>query len=199
MTTRIRLIGLLTATVLCAAACGEANDVGAADGAPATASSGADVATLDDEDATDTDGGDAADVDVEAQLLAFAECIRGEGFDIDDPTVDADGNVRLPRPTTDSATQGQGPPEGFREARDACAAHLEGLTLGFQGGDQTEQQDRLLEFASCMRDNGFEMADPDFSGDGGGRRVLQDVDQNDPSYEAAFSVCGDLLGDGPGR
>ncbi|GAG42818.1 unnamed protein product, partial [marine sediment metagenome] len=45
-------------------------------------------------------GDEAADdpVSDEEAILAFAACLRDEGIDVDDPTVDADGNLRPPRP-----------------------------------------------------------------------------------------------------
>lgn len=185
---KIRLVGLLLVLVLAASACGAA----AAGSESASLAGSGDVASLGDGDTAEGEAGTTGEVDTEVQMLAFAECIRGEGFDIDDPTVDADGNVLLPRPNTTS-TQGQGPPEGFAEARDACAEHLEGVELGFQRGDQTELQDEFLEFAACMRENGFDLPDPDLS-DGGGRGLLREVDQNDPAYQAAFANCDDILG-----
>ena len=175
--------------MLAASACGAAS----AGGGDTLLSEGGDVPSLGDADSAEPDAEPSGDVDMEAQLLEFAECIRGEGFDIDDPTVDADGNVRLPRPANSSGTQVQGPPEGFVEARDACAEHLEGVTLGFQGGDPTARQDQLLEFTACIRDNGFDLPDPDFSV-GGGRGLLQEIDQNDPAYQAALANCDDILG-----
>jgi len=183
----IRAIGLLVGLTLAASACGTAD----AGGGGESLSGSGEVASVAVDDTTVEDDATTDEVDTEAQLLQFAECIRGQGFEIDDPTVDADGNVLLPRPTNNGA--GQGPPEGFVEARDACAEHLEGVTLGFQGGDQTELQDQLLAFSACMRDNDFDLPDPDFS-EGGGRGLLQQVDQDDPAYQAAFANCDDILG-----
>ena len=184
---KARLIATFAAILMITAACGAAEATAPA-GSSSTSGSVASLAPEDDEEIeTAVD----ADLDSEAQLLLFAECIRDQGFDIADPTIDADGNVTLPRTANPSGEQG--PAEGFREARDACAEHLEGVTLGFRGGDQTELQDQLLEFSSCMRDNGFDLPDPDFA-DGGARGLLQQVDQNDPDYQAAFATCGDILG-----
>jgi hypothetical protein len=184
---KTRMLAVLTVSALAAAACGSA---GAGDGGNSLNSSGEVASLTEDGSGADTEAS-SDDVDTEAQLLAFAECIRDQGFEIDDPSIDADGNVVLPRPT--SSSDAPGPPEGFLEARDTCAAHLEGVTLGFQGGDQTELQDELLEFAACMRDNGFDLPDPDFA-EAGGRGLLREIDQNDPAYESAFANCGDILG-----
>lgn len=188
----VRIAGVLGAMVFAATACGAAD----ASGAGLSLTAGSEVASIAQDggafdDVTSTDA-----IDSEGQLLLFAECIRAEGFEIDDPTVDAEGNVVLPRPTENSGTPG--PPEGFIDARDACAQHIEGVTLGFQGGDQTELQDQLLEFTACVRENGFDLADPDFSSAGGGRGLLQQADQDDPAYQAAAANC-DLGGFRGGR
>ena len=43
-----------------------------------------------------------------------------------------------------------------------------------------EMQDKMLEFAKCMRDNGVDFPDPDFSG-GGGRIQIGGPGGIDPS------------------
>lgn len=176
--------------------------------------SGTGVASLEDVSAstTATSGSEAdADLDVEAQMLSFAQCMRDEGVDMEDPTVDADGNLGFGAfrgPGQDG--EQTGPPEGFREAIDQCRPMLEGLELGFGQGDETELQDTLLEYAQCMRDNGYAMDDPDLSnfgpgsGDEGGERgpgggPFGDVDFDDPAFQTAQSACEDVLGGfGPG-
>lgn len=180
----------------------------AACSSPAT---GTGVATLDDVTSSNavTDGPETdASLDVESQMLAFAQCMRDQGLDMEDPTVDANGNLGfggLRGPGQDG--EQSGPPDGFREAIDECQPLLEGLELGFGRGDETELRDTLLEFAQCMRDNGYAMDDPDLStfGPGSGEEPGQrsgpfgDVDFNDPAFQTAQSACEDILGGfGPG-
>jgi hypothetical protein len=57
---------------------------------------------------------------------------------------------------------------------------------------QAEQQERLLEFAACMREQGVDMADP-VAGGGPGRGPLAGLDQNDPTIAAGLEVCRPLL------
>jgi len=177
-------------------------------------SPGSGVATLEDATATTAVAvdGSVSDTagDTEVQLLAFAQCMRGEGVDMEDPTVDADGNLGFGGfrgPAQDGETDG--PPEGFQEALDVCRPWLDGLELGFGQRDQTEFQDTLLEFAQCMRDNGYAMDDPDLStfgpgngdegGPGQGGGPFGDVDFDDPVFQEAQVTCGDILGGfGPG-
>ena len=172
------------------------------------------VASLE-ESASDTTIAAAVDdeVDVEQALLDFAACMRGHGIDIEDPTVDADGNVQFGRI---GAGQGQGSEldidrETIRTAREECGEYLESVTLGFRGGIDADFQDTMYEYAQCMRDNGVDMDDPDFSSFGPGaepgedgepqaRRPFGDIDPDDPAFQAAQEACGDILaGFGPGR
>lgn len=197
---------LLFALVLLTAACGTASADEQSGGVATlenTSSEDEDDATIDDDGGGDDGGGGAATAaDDESQLLAFAACMRENGVDMADPTVDADGNLQLGRPgNLDPADRGS--IEDTQAAREACAEYLDGVDLGFQERDQTELQDQILEFTTCMRENGYEdMPDIDF-GRGGAPGAagggLADVDQDDPDYQAAFEVCGDVLaGFGPG-
>lgn len=134
-------------------------------------------------------GADSGEVDVEAALLAFAQCMRDEGFDIEDPTVDADGSVHLAPPEGEGG--GHASTEELQEAaRGACSEHLEGVTQTAEHGDDTDRLDSMLAFAQCMRDQGVDFDDPDPSAPG---RALGDgfhqLDRNDPAVQAALEVC----------
>ncbi|MDF1595912.1 MAG: hypothetical protein P1T08_07430 [Acidimicrobiia bacterium] len=136
------------------------------------------------------------EVDRETALLAFTQCLRDEGMEVDDPEVGADGQLRMPRPAED------GDRDAMQAAREACSGFLEGVTLGFEQRNTTEFQDMLLEYASCMRENGYEMADPDLSGfqpgsgQGGGGGIFGGLeDRDDPVFLAADEVCRDIFGE----
>jgi len=135
--------------------------------------------------------------------------MRDNGFEMEDPTVDAEGNLQFGRPA-----------DGFDIDRDAaqaafdeCGDMLDGVSLGFEDVDNTEFQDSVLAWASCMRDNGYPMDDPDFTafgpgaaggdddGQGDGRvggGPFGDIDQDDPAFQSAMSVCEDLIQGGFG-
>ena len=91
--------------------------------------------------------------------------------------------------------------EAAQAARETCSGLLEGVTLGLGRGDFTEIQDRLLEFATCMRENGYDMPDPDFGnlqprggeGDGQFTGPFGEIDPEDPSFVAASEACSDVL------
>jgi len=194
------MVGLLV-FALAAGACGgtEAGDDG--------------VATLQTETPAgeSSSNGSSADVtenvDAEQAMMELAACLRDEGLDIEDPTVDADGNVQFGGfrgggeagvPPTDRDT--------MRAAMDACRDQLGDVVLGFGGRDfdVTEMEDTLVEYAACMRDNGYNMDDPDFSGFGPGAETepgeggrvgpFGQIDQDDPDFVAANEACGEILG-----
>ena len=143
--------------------------------------------------------------DLEEALLTFAQCMRDEGLDFPDPIVGADGSIEF---------QGPGPGGGRAADRDQfqagfteCGDLLDSVTLPFQQNDFTEIQDMLVEFASCMRDNGYDMPDPDFSnfgpgqgGPGQGNGPFGGIDPDDPAFQEALQGCEDILaGFGPGN
>lgn len=202
---KLRLMVLVFVIGLVATACGGNGD----------SSSG--VASLDTGDAAATDnatsGEQAVDeVNQEQAMLDFAACMRSNGVEIEDPTVDADGNVQFGGFRGASTEDGEIDREAIRTAREACEEELEGVALGFGGRgdiDITELQDTMVEYASCMRTNGYDMDDPDFSnlgpgaggdrepGEGGG--PFGAIDQTDPDFISAQEVCQDVLGGfGPG-
>lgn len=173
----------------------------------AAADSGDGVASLDESSATTVV---EENVDPEAAAIEFTACMRENGVEMEDPTVDEDGNVIPGQPTDlpdpeERQAGGAGPGGAIGEelggAFEACGDLLEGTTFGFTEVDQTELQDQLLDLAQCLRDEGLDVADPDLSGapgEGGGFTV--DID--DPEMQAAMEQCEEFLpnfgGGGPG-
>ena len=142
----------------------------------------------------------AAAVGLEEALLAFSACMREEGVDFPDPKVDAQGNLEL---VSLMAAAGRlmseaGDEQALRDAATACRGHLAGVVLRFASLDRTEMEDRLLAYAGCMREHGFDLPDPDFAtgrpGPGGpfpgiGRDVFEDPDflEANESCQAIFA------------
>ena len=168
------------------------------------ASSDGEVATLEDtESNAQQSSADQEDVDAEEALLAFAQCMRDNGVpDFPDPELDQNGNVRLfggGGPGQLGADQGT-----LQAAFDECEYLVEGLIQdAFRNFDQSELQDNFLEFAACMRDQGIDMPDPDFSGGfgpggGGGRGLFGDIDPQDPAFQEAAEECQDIFEGGFG-
>jgi hypothetical protein len=139
----------------------------------------------------------SAQVDTEEQLLAFAACMRDQGVDLEDPVVDADGNVQF-APPDDFSTENL---DDLRTAALECDEFLEGVALGFENFDLTSLTDTLVEFAACMRENGFDMPDPDLSlVSPDAERIpsagpFGDIDLSDQDFLDAFEACQDLITD----
>lgn len=171
----LRVVAVLTVLLV---ACGSAPD------------DAADVASLD-----QAEGQDAsvlgAIVDQEGQLFEFSACMRDEGIDVGDPTVDEDGNVILGTPMDMISDHG-----ALMAAYAACNDLIGGRAMGHGVGDRTAVHDRLVEFAKCVRENGYyEIPDPDFSGANGD--IFPGLDTDDPDYKAAEEACkGVLVDDG---
>ena len=58
----------------------------------------------------------------------------------------------------------------------------------------TDPEEAMLAFTECMRENGVDVPDPEFSEDGeGGPRIQMgpggDFDPNDPDFQAAQEKC----------
>lgn len=189
-----RTLLLAVASLLVAAACG---GTGGGEGVVSLSNPAGDPQVT-----APQDQAEAGSPNPEEALLAFAACMRDNGVDVEDPTLSADGGIEF-------QFRGAGPQDdGFdreaaRSARDACAAQLDGVTLGLGRGDRTEIQDDLLAYAACMRDNGYAMNDPDFSNLGPGAAgpdgeprfagPFGELDPDDPVFIAAHEVCGEGL------
>jgi len=142
-------------------------------------------------------GGDGLAID-EEKMLQFSTCMRDQGIDFPDPVVDSDGNVGFNlMAMRDLADADQ---DEMDAAFQSCFQYLEGVNLGFERIFDAEFQDDVVVFAGCMRDNGIDMPDPNFSGIMDGESLFPgwEPELDDPDFEAAFDVCQDLLPGIPG-
>ncbi len=186
---KLKLLATVAALAMVAAACTSAGS----DSDQGVASLGTNETTT--TAASTDDQVSKAQADEEA-ALAFAQCLRDEGLDVDDPTVDSSGNIRPPRMRDLlEATSGLTRDE-IETAREACMPLLDDFTFGFENVDQTERADRLLEFASCMRDNGYNLPDPDLTkmSGGGGGPFGGAIDLTDPAFQKASEACDGIFG-----
>jgi hypothetical protein len=134
------------------------------------------------------------EVDEEA-AIAFSQCMRDQGLDFPDPTVDADGNLRMGE--LDLQNFGATPEEiqqNLQRAFDACSDYLGGVTFGAVMENMTALEDRFLEFAACVREHGYDMADPDFT-TASGFIDFGDLDLDDPAFQAALEACRHVFTD----
>lgn len=156
---RLAVTAVGTALVMALAACG------GGDGASSQ------VASLSGDGAAADASESTVAVDSQEQWIEFAQCMRDNGVDMQDPTFDADGNVE----------GGFGPDSGIdmraddtRTAIDACGDLMPEGGLGGPGDggdfDRPAIQESLTSFTACLRDEGLDVDDIDFAAGPGGDR-----------------------------
>ncbi|NNC75493.1 MAG: hypothetical protein HKN93_08290 [Acidimicrobiia bacterium] len=138
------------------------------------------------------------EIEAESAMLDFTQCLRDQGIDIGDPTMGADGNLQLPPIEFAGPVGGDADIESAIADMDAvfaeCEQHLEGVTFGAPDpGAGVAFEDALLEYSGCMRDQGIDMPDPDFSGDGGAIVIGSDSPSDEAEFEAAHRECQSIL------
>ena len=148
------------------------------------------VASLDDDANAAGSAAPGEELSFEEQVLAFSQCMRDSGVeDFEDPEFNADGSLVL----RGEFSQSEADQDTIEAAFETCRSHLEGLAFGPGAIDLTEIQDRLLEFSTCMRENGYDLPDPDFtgllSGDANGPFGDEQIDPDDPVFTAALEAC----------
>lgn len=148
----------------------------------------------------DADSGDDSDKSAEDQALEFSKCMRENGVpDFPDPEFNDEGGIMINR--------SGGPDSVDREAEEkamkACEDKMPRGGGNFSEEDRAKMQDAFLEYAKCMRENGIDMPDPDFSEGGGAFRMGvggDGMNPDDPAFKKADEACHDKLGDlGPTR
>ena len=158
------------------------------------------VATLD--GSSDDDGGDADDggealseEELEEQALEFSQCMRENGVpEFPDPQIE-DGRIKMKIGGPDGG--GQLDPEAMDQAQEACEDLAPRGGGNFSEEDRQEMQDAMLAYAQCMRENGYDMPDPDFSGGDGMFRM--EGEPEDPAFQQAQEACEDELPGRPGE
>jgi hypothetical protein len=120
----------------------------------------------------------------EEQMQKFAQCMRDNGVDMPDPSLDgggADANIDRESPA-------------FKKAMDACRSQLPG------GGDLSKIDpkmiDQLRALTQCLRDNGVDVPDPDPNSPTLGMDQMQNIDRESPVFKKAMEACKDKV---PGR
>jgi hypothetical protein len=146
--------------------------------------------------------GEKNETDPQQAALDFARCMREHGVDMPDPTFDGGGGGVMmvgPGPEAGGTKTGEWPPAGFEEADAACRHFLQDVIGKGDGPVDPEEQDRALRFAQCMRENGVNMPDPDFSGGGVHIRIGDNGSPIDPAtVQSAQNACGGMFGPGGG-
>lgn len=126
------------------------------------------------------DGGSASGTGKtkEDQALEHRKCLREQGLDIPEPKPGQDGMGI----TIDGGSKGK---EEMEKAFKAC----EDKAVGGGPKELTQaEKDKMVAFARCMRENGFDMPDPKF--DGGAMRAAPALKPKDmKKFEKANKAC----------
>jgi hypothetical protein len=138
--------------------------------------------------------------DREEALLAYAECMRDNGIDMDDPMLNEAGSGRV-LGLGGGQRQVDRFGEDFRVAQEACVSYLEAARPDIDPEAEQERLEEQLLLAQCIRDAGYpEYPDPAIGTDGRLQRVrgdaMQDIgiDRRSPEFQAVMGDCRDEIG-----
>jgi hypothetical protein len=112
------------------------------------------------------------------QALKFVECMREHGVPMEDPEFDGGGvGIRMNGESVD--------PDDMQAAMQACQEYAPFGGDGNRPPADPEMEERMRQFAQCMRDNGVpNFPDPE----GAGLRIDSDI-AGDPDFPAAQEKC----------
>lgn len=141
-------------------------------------------------------------------ILAYAQCLRDNGIEVDDPQAGAAGARAIfgRGPGSDDPTIDRRSEE-FVAANEACAAILEASRPEIDPEAELERLEEQLQLAQCIRDNGYEQyPDPAIGSDGRLERVRGQsfteigIDPRSPEFQEVIGECRAEIGleDGPG-
>lgn len=129
------------------------------------------------------------EIDDEAQA-----CLEEQGLEL--PEMGAGGP---PEGAPSGEPPQGGPPEGFEGGEEMQKAFEECGIEAPQGGgpggpptDSPEFEESIEDYVACVRENGYDLPDPNLSGEG---PVFSEseVDQSDPEFKAASEECQSLI------
>jgi hypothetical protein len=130
----------------------------------------------------------SAPSDPEEAMLAYTECMRDHGIEMEDPRPaggEGGGGIVAQAPEADD--------EEFQAAQAECEPLLNEVVSDFEPDPEQEAElrEQLLEYAQCMREHGIDMPDPTFDEGGGGLVVGQDadIDVDSDEFRAADDEC----------
>jgi hypothetical protein len=135
----------------------------------------------------------SASLSPEDSALAFAKGMREHGIPMDDPQVSGGANgpiaISIGGPGIDT--------EKLQAAQEACGGFMGGS--GPDGTVPPDVLDKLVAYASCMREHGIDFPDPQVNGGGvmiGGPGSKDSLDPRSPEFQAAQEACQSILPDG---
>lgn len=125
-------------------------------------------------------GSDASASLEEEAALEFAECMRGHGVEMEDP-----------KPGQNISVGGDQNDPKTKQALAACNGKLAKVAQETTPEEDVEFREGWLAFTECMREEGIELADPEFLGPGKVHLGIAGIDTSSPAFEAAAEACGD--------
>jgi hypothetical protein len=147
--------------------------------------------------------------DMNEAMLAYAQCLRDQGIEVDDPQAGAAGMRAVLGGGPDSPGGGiDRRSEEFLAANQSCDHILEASRPEVDPAAVQEQLETQLALAQCIRDQGFTAyPDPAVGTDGRLERVRGQemtelgIDRRSPEFQEAIATCRDQMGiegGGPG-
>lgn len=138
-------------------------------------------------------------------ITRFADCLRTHGFEVPDPELNADGtiNVMRLRQSLGGNSNWNTRNEKARQAREECLPILSNVSFARDSSteDEIALQDDLLKFSECLREEGLNANDPDFSSGvrAAFQSVLQNIDGNSEKIREIVLSCREAIFQGTGR
>ena len=135
--------------------------------------------------------------DREEALLVYAQCMRDNDIDMDDPQPGAGGRGFL-RGGAGGGIDRQSPE--FQAAQEICGSILEAARPELDPEAQAERLEENLALAQCLRDHGYaDYPDPVMGSDGrlqrfGGRQLGEiGIDFRSDAFQTARQTCATTL------
>lgn len=127
----------------------------------------------------------------EETLLAYFQCLRDNGLDVDDPDTGS-GGPGMGTGQVDAGIDWEDP--AVRAIVETCREETGGgPAQGGEFGENLAETDALFAFATCMQDHGIDMPDPDPDGT---LNMPEDTDPESPEFQAAIGACQEHLDGG---
>ena len=139
--------------------------------------------------------------DREEAMLAYADCMRDNGIDMDDPVAGEGGGRGFLRPGGPGDGQSDQFDEDFQVAREACSPILEAARPEIDPEAEQERLEQQLLLAECIRQSGYpEYPDPAIGDDGRLQRVRGQgagdlgIDPRSEEFREVVATCRDEIG-----
>lgn len=135
----------------------------------------------------------------EDAMLAFTECMREHGVDVD--ASEEGGNFRIAIGAPPGGAAEEGPDDETRAAMEACQDKMPKFGEDLTPEERAAMEDAMLEFAACMREHGVDLPDPGAGGfiqkfeEGSGNQKSLGADPESEEFKAAQEACEDKLPD----